>query len=1108
MRSVLFYILLLIPFLSIAQDYNNKDLAIADSLYSAGNFNLAIRLYDKQLVELEQKDSTHTSNFIHSLAYKIHCLGLSGQYLEAQTLGEQTIDKLESINNPDLLELGEFYLAVGEIARNYSSDFQLAKKTYKKAIECFSKTENGLQKETTSYNHLGSIYTRSSSYDSADFYFKKALIGTRKLFGEKNFRVGGIYGQIAYKDVQQGKYWQALSNVKEMLTISVWEVDSTLITSRTYNKVDSLTSFYNNLFSLAETDSILTRIHPIDFQIFSVAMHSFFRLGNLRMAEKIAKECEPVFESSKQHLFTIDCQNMLANIYSDRHQYKYALSIYRKIKDEYRNLGMEETDLTSILFHNMAITFQKLGVPDSSSHYNLKALSIRKKIYPPQDSQIGESYFGIAMDHKEKNHLDSTRTYLELAFSSKYHTPAFINYERAILAIEEKRFAEAYNFAHTVLKDLEESSAFQHTLTLIILAELSQKLNQADSAIFYFNKALEVSYGDEVEVHDVLQSGNLEAINDPISFFTALQKKAQFLFEEYQTHQKLDYLNDAIEITELGKKVLTNLRASFILEDDNLIFAETVNDFIKLCVAMNIAMFENSLNKEYLYAAFKYADLNKAQVLLEAVKSSIVEKEENNSYLVQWSQLKKDIRSQRARIKDLEVTQSIKTSEISLSKLELQNLENQYEGLLKELKENHQGIFFYLSEELREFPIKRFMNHLGKTNTVVIQYFLGTDNIYRFILDSDDITYQVLSNSDSLKTSVSSLVNFVSSNNHPDSAEYNEFVNNSTYLNDQLFELNKVKESNENVVIIADGYLNKLPFEVLLSKEVESSQINFKQLPYIIKKWNISYAFSASLFFENTLSQSTSFSTKNSYGWAPFSDELTLNQAQKEVLRNNTLEKLIGSTEEIQSIVQKFKGRTFLSDEASEGKFKELTGKSSISHIATHGVVNTVYPELSYLLFSKNESDTLNDGYLYLYELYDLPLQNDLTILSACNTGTGDITIGEGVMSMARGFAYAGSKSVMMSLWLANDNSTSQIIQRFYSHLANKDTKSEALRKSKLEYLESANNLSSHPFYWAHIISTGNNEPLVQSRITVNTKLLIALFSILLIILLIRRRRS
>jgi len=102
--------------------------------------------------------------------------------------------------------------------------------------------------------------------------------------------------------------------------------------------------------------------------------------------------------------------------------------------------------------------------------------------------------------------------------------------------------------------------------------------------------------------------------------------------------------------------------------------------------------------------------------------------------------------------------------------------------------------------------------------------------------------------------------------------------------------------------------------------------------------------------------------------------------------------------------------------------------------------------------------------------------------MSACNTGFGQLAEGEGVISLGRAFSYAGCKSVLMSLWMANDNSTSSLMNGFYEKLAQGECKDKALQSAKLKYLESSDPLMAHPYFWAGMIAVGDMSEVTQSN--------------------------
>ena len=197
----------------------------------------------------------------------------------------------------------------------------------------------------------------------------------------------------------------------------------------------------------------------------------------------------------------------------------------------------------------------------------------------------------------------------------------------------------------------------------------------------------------------------------------------------------------------------------------------------------------------------------------------------------------------------------------------------------------------------------------------------------------------------------------------------------------------------------------------------------------------------------------------------------------EDIFRDN-MNELIGSESELRSINKLYAGEYYYRSMATEAKFKASAPSSSIIHLATHGYVNHENADKSSLYFL---DDTISgeDGQLNAYEIMGMDLSNtQLVTLSACNTGVGAIQKGEGVASLGRAFAYAGCQNQLISLWPANDKSTTAIMSHYYSNLKNGLGKSESLKNAKLAYLSEAPQVLKHPYYWAGFVYYGDDNEL------------------------------
>jgi CHAT domain-containing protein len=143
-------------------------------------------------------------------------------------------------------------------------------------------------------------------------------------------------------------------------------------------------------------------------------------------------------------------------------------------------------------------------------------------------------------------------------------------------------------------------------------------------------------------------------------------------------------------------------------------------------------------------------------------------------------------------------------------------------------------------------------------------------------------------------------------------------------------------------------------------------------------------------------------------------------------------------------------------------------------HFATHGVIDTRYPDLSALALSNfDAAGAPTDGLLGLPDIYALDLNADLVVLSACETALGRDIRGEGLLGLTQGFLYAGAKGVIASLWPVADRATAELMQQFYDHMLSDGLRpADALRRAQLSI--AAEPRWSHPYYWSAFVLIGD----------------------------------
>lgn len=282
-----------------------------------------------------------------------------------------------------------------------------------------------------------------------------------------------------------------------------------------------------------------------------------------------------------------------------------------------------------------------------------------------------------------------------------------------------------------------------------------------------------------------------------------------------------------------------------------------------------------------------------------------------------------------------------------------------------------------------------------------------------------------------------------------------------------------------DLIVIPDGPLSTVPFEVLLSSTPPESVTDYQQYPFMIRDHCISYAYSATVLHAMSERQGRTATVPGVLGMAPFAGEkraVFWDERGNTGPKQDSFSTIRGSGTELDSIRKYWPGRFYYGNDATIGHFTEMAPRYSILHLSTHGVAGSRRGRASYIVFRSAQNPNAFSCF-YTHNLTATPLSADLVTLSACQTGLGAWQRGEGVFSLARSCAQAGAKSIVTTLWDINDKASSDIMARFYRHLSEGVPKDEALRRAKLEFMTGASFQSAdaaNPCLWSAFILIGD----------------------------------
>jgi CHAT domain-containing protein len=284
----------------------------------------------------------------------------------------------------------------------------------------------------------------------------------------------------------------------------------------------------------------------------------------------------------------------------------------------------------------------------------------------------------------------------------------------------------------------------------------------------------------------------------------------------------------------------------------------------------------------------------------------------------------------------------------------------------------------------------------------------------------------------------------------------------------------------QHLVIVPDGSLHQLPFDALIDPDGN----------YVLKTHVVSYAPSTTVlcFLRHREQKPATEMAFLGVGDVPYdlqppSEGGGTGPAALRFLARGIYDisgahffHLPGSRQEVidaDAALGRPKGsQLLLGGDATKAKFEsEPLANFKVIHFAVHGLSQPNFPERSALVLGRDPHRT-DDGLLQFREIARLPLTADLVTLSACDTAVGELQGEEGSTGLVQAFLFAGAKSVVASVWSADDSSTELLMKQFYTHLSEKEDEASALRQAKLDFLQKNGNVA--PVYWAPFVLVGD----------------------------------
>ncbi|MGB6339089.1 MAG: CHAT domain-containing protein [Candidatus Aminicenantaceae bacterium] len=724
--------------------------------------------------------------------------------------------------------------------------------------------------------------------------------------------------------------------------------------------------------------------------------------------------------------------------------YQEALQIAKELENK-----TDEADFLS----NMGIIYKRIGNLDKAIDLFNEALQI--------DYQLGRE----KEISKTLNNLGTTlRSKIQLEFSKNDFNQAIEYYKESL------ELARKIGDKETEIKVLNN------------LGSINSDAQNYSKALEYFNQGLEKAKQSEDRESEGMLLNNLGIVHYNLGnyekstqyFESAIHLVqdvggGQILWEAYlelgntlreqnEPKKALQKYKNSIETIELIRSNIQNeeQKASFLGTDKRI---EAYQNLIDLLVLLH----ESEPNRNYNLQAYNYMEQAKARAFLDSLELSKIDISSHVDFklLNQEKELEKDITKVYTQLLD----GGLSPEEKDELEDRRNSLEDQLEAFKLEIRTENPAYAQLIFP--KAVPMQEVQKKLLDNKTAFFAYTVGKRSSYAFVLTKKELKIFRIPPSEELQNMVSNYLKIITDKSNQDfDLGYTLFS--------QLV-MPGINANIKNIIFVPGDILNFLPFETLITQKEMNR--------WLIEDYTITYAPSISSLYELIDRKKTNGSKRRMELLAlgdPYFGSLETEENGEDILKGffstNTfsLYRLEYSGIEIEKIGALFsenKKTIFQRESASEEQLKNQHLEDyKILHFATHSLIDDKKPDRSSIILALDK-DQKEDGLLRMDEIYNLNLNSDLVTLSACQTGLGQLIRGEGIEGINRAFFYAGASSVLMSLWAVNDQATYQLMERFYTHLRSSDSIMKALRKAKLEMINSGT--LSHPYYWAGFIISG-----------------------------------
>ncbi len=780
-----------------------------------------------------------------------------------------------------------------------------------------------------------------------------------------------------------------------------------------------------------------------------------------------------------------------AFIYNIQRSYIQSIEYLEKGIRIYKNIGLTNNknlyQSLSSAYLNIGIAYYETGNLKKAAEYFNKSSELKIKY---NLTGLALVYLNIAKTYEktgdsikaEEFYLKSISTFRKES-GEDYYRMAELYFDYGLFLESLGKEKEAFEAQHKSLSICLKTYGPKHTLTSLSFKHLGDhflNINQCDSALCYYQKSL-IAVVMNFNDTDIYSNPSIDSAIFDIRLLDNLKSKARALemlaSQQDDPKEKLRITRESVGTIELALQLIDRIRNNYPNEESRIYLAENEKETYLFATELANALFDLTGDQSDVVLMYSIAQKAKASVLRNEITqnelfyASAIPDSLRNKHNI----LSNNISAYNNLIREEMRKKDPDNKKITLWKDALFDMNREFE--MSEEKINTQYPEYHeLLRRTEPVAIDQIRKNLTNDETV-IDYLLsnkyneGKRKLYIFTITKDCLKYRE-ENLDSLFSANTVLIqqhDIASQSASSAGEQFKSYTGALYFMYTYLIRPVEGDLKGKRLIIIPDEEIARLPFDAFLMTEPGRDQSDYEGLHYLIHDYAISYRYFSSLLAKTAYKLS---GKEMVYAFAPDYSNKGISPENPDQLRR--------AGDEINAVLKLMRGQKYTGAEATVSNLSRVLKDQVIIHLAMHSLADSANSKYSYLLFEPDSND--KDGRLYNYEITLKRIKSPMVVLSACNSGTGTLYHGEGIMSLARSFILAGASSVIRTSWEVNDETSAAIISGFYLYLSKGKAKDEAMRMAKLDYIKTNPPVYTNPYYWAAYEVLGDNSPVISNN--------------------------